>query len=155
MWNRAAILEILHRELARSQRERTPVAAVLADLDHFKKINDTYGHLAGDAVLREVTRRMSATLRPYDALGRYGGEEFLIVAPGCDTAKALNVAERLRDCVGREPVDIFEGSLSIKLSAGVAAGCDAEKAERLVQMADAALYRAKTAGRNRVELALP
>jgi len=129
VWNRAAILEILHRELARSQRERTPVAAVLADLDHFKKINDTYGHLAGDAVLREVTRRMSATLRPYDALGRYGGEEFLIVAPGCDTPKALKVAERLRDCVSQEPVDIFEGPLSITLSAGAAASCEAKEAE--------------------------
>jgi len=154
LWNRAAILEILHRELARSEREKTPVAAIVADLDHFKKINDTYGHLAGDAVLREVTRRIAGSMRPYDAVGRYGGEEFLIVAPGCDPATAFKVAERLRDCVSRQPVDIFDGAFPVTLSAGVAASCEAKEAEELVRMADAALYRAKTGGRNRVELAV-
>ncbi len=155
VWNRAAIVEILHRELARAQRENTSVAAIMADLDHFKKINDTYGHLAGDAVLREVTRRMRASMRPYDALGRYGGEEFLVVAPGCDPATAFKIAERLRECVSREPVDIFEGPFPVTLSVGVAASRETKEAEQLVQMADAALYRAKTAGRNRAELALP
>lgn len=151
LWNRAAILEILQRELARSQRAGTPVAVVLADLDHFKYINDTRGHLAGDAVLREVTRRMSTSIRIYDAIGRYGGEEFLIVTPGVGLAGAVNQAERLRAGVSREPVDTFDGAFSVTLSLGVAASSEAKEADELVRAADTALYRAKNAGRNRTE----
>jgi diguanylate cyclase (GGDEF)-like protein len=103
-WNRRAILEILRRELARGAREGTPVGVVLADLDHFKRVNDTLGHLTGDAVLSEAARRIGAALRPYDALGRYGGEEFLIVLPGCDPEGASQVAERVRGRVAEAPV---------------------------------------------------
>ncbi len=155
LWNRTAILETLQRELDRAERQRTPVAVFMADLDHFKQINDTYGHLAGDAVLREVSRRMRTTIRSYDAIGRYGGEEFLIVTPGCDVTTALKLAERVRSCVSREPIDVAGGTFPATLSLGVAASSEAGDADQLVRDADAALYRAKNAGRNRVELALP
>ncbi len=152
LWNRAAILEILQRELARSDRQKVPVGVIMADVDRFKFINDTYGHLTGDAVLREAARRMGSSIRSYDSIGRYGGEEFLVVTPGCDTT-ALSQAERLRDCISREPIDVPEGTLFVTLSVGVAANCQAKQADQLVRAADAALYRAKRAGRNRVELA--
>lgn len=152
-WNRAAILEILERELARADRQGSSLTVIMADLDHFKRINDTYGHLAGDAVLREVARRIRAAVRVYDSVGRYGGEEFLIVAPGSDTVSGLKLAERLKTCIGGEVVDIFEGTFPISMSFGVAANSEAKKALALVRAADAALYHAKQAGRNRVERA--
>jgi two-component system, cell cycle response regulator len=97
--NRGAILEVLGRELARSDRLGTSLGVIMADLDHFKHINDTHGHLAGDAVLREAARRMRLCLRSYDVIGRYGGEEFLIVLPDCDALSTLSLAERLRECI--------------------------------------------------------
>ena len=96
VWNRSSILDILDRELARSAREGGPVGVVLLDLDHFKSINDNHGHLAGDAVLQEAAWRMRDSIRPYDAIGRYGGEEFLILLPGCDEESTFGQAERLR-----------------------------------------------------------
>ena len=153
LWNRAAILEIVQRELARAHRQGTSVAVALADLDHFKCINDNYGHLAGDAVLREATRRMRSAIRPYDAIGRYGGEEFLIVTPGCDVTSALNQAERLRARVKDEAMDIFEGTFPLTVSLGVAVSASLKDADSLIRSADAALYRAKKGGRDRVELA--
>ncbi len=154
LWNRGAILDILKRELVRAQREGTSVGVVLADLDHFKKINDTYGHLAGDAVLRESAQRIGAAVRAYDAVGRYGGEEFLIVLSGCDEA-TVNQAERIRALVGAEPVSTAEGVIPVTLSLGVASGGEGQEVEATLRAADAALYRAKRAGRNRVESASP
>jgi diguanylate cyclase (GGDEF)-like protein len=153
LWNRTVILEIVQRELARAQRQETSLAVSMADLDHFKRINDTYGHLAGDAVLREVTRRLRASIRPYDEIGRYGGEEFLVVAPGCDARGALRQAERLRARIGREAMDVFEGTIPVTISLGVAVTRQAKEADSLLRAADAALYRAKNRGRNHVELA--
>ncbi len=153
---RATVLEILQQELDRAQRsaERSmPVSIVLADLDHFKQINDTYGHLAGDAVLREAARRMRDAVRPYDCIGRYGGEEFLIVLSNCDTLGAVGLAQRLLQAVSHETIMLAEGAVAVTLSAGVATSGTIQDAEHLVGSADAALYRAKHRGRNRVEVA--
>ena len=152
--NRTTVLEILDRELAHVARKRVPVAVILADLDNFKNVNDTYGHAIGDSVLREAARRLAKPMRPYDALGRYGGEEFLIVLPGCGVESALLVAERVRSTLASAPIDTPAGPVAMTVSLGVAAlEKDASlDADRLIQAADDALYRAKRGGRNRVEV---
>lgn len=154
---RATVLELLKHELDRSQRHSldsdAPVSVVLADLDHFKHINDTYGHLAGDAVLREAARRMREAIRPYDSIGRYGGEEFLLVLSNCDTLGAAAIAERLLQAVRKDTIVLAEATVSVTLSAGVATSGVIQEPETLVGAADAALYRAKRGGRNRVEVA--
>jgi diguanylate cyclase (GGDEF)-like protein len=156
LWNRAMILEILQRELPRSRREGHPLAVIMADIDHFKQINDTHGHLAGDHVLRQTAQRLLAVLRPYDTVGRYGGEEFLVVLPGCGGNVALNLAERLRQSVAAEPIAEGEEGCSVTLSLGVADWDGQMSARELLQCADSALYQAKRAGRNRVaRFALP
>jgi diguanylate cyclase (GGDEF)-like protein len=155
VWNRRAILERLGTELARAEREGTPVAVVLADLDHFKRINDSYGHIAGDAVLCEAVNRMRVSLRFYDAIGRYGGEEFLMILPGCTAQDAVNLADRLRMSIGQETVEIAGGHIVVTSSLGVAASdiIPVLDAASLIRAADTALYRAKAGGRNCVELA--
>ena len=151
--NRAAILETVRTELARARREGTSVAIFLADLDHFKLVNDTYGHQAGDGVLREVGKRMRSSVRSYDTVGRYGGEEFLIVLPGCDISGAMIRAEALRMAVGREPIETPEGMVAVTMSVGVTVGggVPPSDVERLLRAADVALYHAKNKGRNKVE----
>jgi diguanylate cyclase (GGDEF)-like protein len=155
MLSRAAIVETLRSELIRSQRERTTVGILMADLDHFKQVNDTYGHLAGDAVLREAAKRMRSSVRPYDTVGRYGGEEFLIVMPGCDITGAMSRAEELRNAVAKWPVDAPEGMIPVTLSLGVTVGGGANPAQlaELLRAADAALYEAKNSGRNQIAAA--
>jgi diguanylate cyclase (GGDEF)-like protein len=153
LWNRAAILDVLKRELGRGAREASPVAVVIADVDHFKQINDSYGHLTGDAALREVARRMQSEVRPYDALGRYGGEEFLIVCPGCDPDGAQALAERLRLSACAKPLSLPEGIFSVTISLGVISSDGLNEPEALIRAADEALYRAKKRGRDCVELA--
>src|SRR4029079_6081405 len=108
IWNRSSILDVLSRELARASREQRSVGVLLADLDRFKSVNDTYGHFAGDAVLREFTRRISSAMRPYDSMGRYGGEEFLVVLPGCDELCPASQAERMRLAVSSDAMVIEE-----------------------------------------------
>ena len=153
-WNRRTILEILGREGARAAREGTPVGVIVADLDHFKQINDTLGHSGGDDVLLETSRRMSSVLRPYDAIGRYGGEEFLIVLPACDQATTVEVAERMRHVVKEAAVATSTGKVSITVSLGAAIGEGASiDVDELIKVADVALYRAKRSGRDRVEMA--
>jgi two-component system cell cycle response regulator len=157
LWNRAAILEALRKELARAKREKKSVGIIMADVDHFKPINDEHGHLVGDAVLREIARRMVSAIRPYDSAGRYGGEEFLVVLPGTDAANALRLAERLRAAFDAEDLTTTEGSFHVTLSFGVAT-FDAEQDEDinpLIRAADEAMYRAKRCGRNRVEPCMP
>ena len=155
VWNRVAILDMLGRELARSMRERKPLGIVMADLDHFKSINDAYGHLAGDAVLREAADRMVISMRPFDGIGRYGGEEFLVVLPGCNASCARIVAERLRASIAGESMAVSDQTISVTASLGVASSDETQEPnpDWLIQAADAALYRAKRAGRNRVEIA--
>jgi len=157
MLSRTAILETLRIELIRSQREQTTVGILMADVDHFKQVNDTYGHLAGDTVLREVAKRMYSSARPYDTVGRYGGEEFLIVLPGCNISGALSSAERLRNAIGKAPVDAPEGIIPVTLSLGATVGGGAIPAEleELLRTADAALYEAKKSGRNQVAVSTP
>lgn len=153
-WNRRSVLEILERELSRSERESRPLGLVMFDLDHFKRVNDTYGHLAGDAVLREMAARISSTLRPYDSCGRYGGEEFLIVLPGCDLETARRHAERCLHVLSAAPIDIGSTQLALTASFGVTALPPGRHAvaDTMIQLADEALYQAKRNGRNRVEV---
>ncbi len=152
IWNRSSILDILDRELARGSRDNKPVGVVLADLDHFKSVNDTYGHFAGDAVLREFVRRMAASMRPYDSMGRYGGEEFLIVLPGCDENATEKEAERMRAALANESMSFNEESRTITCSFGGTTWIPGTSttSEFLIRVADDALSRAKRQGRNKV-----
>lgn len=155
--NRGVILDTLRRERSRQARQGGSFAIVLVDLDHFKYVNDTHGHLAGDAVLREATQRMMASLRPYDSVGRYGGEEFLIVIPSSDAMGALGLSERMRRAIAGQPISADGASLTVTASFGVVASTEARPLDpqEMLRLADDALYRAKEYGRNRSELATP
>ena len=156
LWNRRAIFDILQNELARSARSGEPLIVLMADLDGFKPVNDRFGHMAGDAVLRQVASRMRASVRRYDAVGRYGGEEFLMVLPGCELPSGLAHAERIRDAIAAE--EFHAGGSDIRLTCSLGAACAmppaVPDADDLVREADVALYRAKREGRNRVEAAV-
>ena len=153
--NRAAVFDALRRELARSRRNESSVCVVLADIDHFKSINDTYGHAIGDAVLQETVDRIASSFRPYDDVGRYGGEEFLLVVPECDATQGADVAERIRQRVAARPFETPADQIPVTLSLGVASSemLHEIQPDALIQTADAALYRAKDRGRDRVEVA--
>lgn len=155
-WNRAGILEILQREHARARRSKSLVGVAMVDLDNFKHVNDTYGHLIGDRVLRTAAERMVEAVRPYDAVGRYGGEEFLIVLTERDPARVAAIAERVRSNIARRPVSIERRAIPISVSVGVACS-DGQGGQQdlrgLLQRADEALYRAKRGGRNQVVIA--
>lgn len=152
--NHGSIVDLLDREIARAEREDTALGVIMADLDHFKRVNDAYGHLSGDEVLREASRRIPAALRPYDSVGRYGGEEFLIVLPGCDALGGVEVAERIRWSIASTPIRASEWDVPMTISLGVSVRQrgDHSGAAQLKKTADQALYRAKAAGRNRVEM---
>jgi len=154
LWNRGALMELLNHELDRSRRANAPTAVLMLDLDHFKQINDTYGHLAGDAVLKEAAQRLTRAIRYYDCAGRYGGEEFLVVLPGCDRGQTQNTAERIRSEIGGSPVLAAGAKISFTASIGatVAVGGSGSPAE-ILAAADTALYEAKNAGRDRTVLA--
>ena len=153
VYNRGAIIDIFDREVARHQRDKNPLAVVFADVDHFKKINDRYGHLAGDTVLCEVTRRMAGALRSYDSIGRYGGEEILVILPACSLDAAAEVAERIRSKISATAIETEFGNIATAISIGVTMLAPDEEisGRNLLQRADEALYRAKNNGRNRVE----
>lgn len=153
-YNRRALLELAEREIARCERSAADLAVMMIDIDHFKPLNDTHGHAAGDAILAQVVQRARATLRPVDLFGRYGGEEFCVVLPGLAPGDTLSVAERLRTAVSGLPCTVGNLSLSVTISIGVSHyGRDGRAMTELIEAADAALYRAKTAGRNRVVFA--
>lgn len=155
LWNRGAIFDLLASELNRTKRKGSPLGVALADLDHFKQINDTHGHLVGDDVLRETARRFKASLRTYDAVGRFGGEEFLFVMPECDLEQATIVAERIRQGVAESPVQVgkLEFAVTVSLGTTCAQPDSNPSVDDLVRAADQALYRAKREGRDRVKQA--
>lgn len=150
LWNRGEILEMLRRELERGARSKTTTGILMLDIDHFKKINDTYGHLTGDAVLREVTQRISKAVRSYDSVGRYGGEEFVIVLPGCSREQVDQGAERVRGAVDNGPVRVNDAQIAVTVSIGAAVTTHGGISEKeILAAADVALYQAKRIGRNR------
>jgi len=155
--NRGATLEQLSRELVRGSRRSAPVTVVMADLDHFKAINDTFGHATGDIVLREASRRLKIGVRAYDSVGRLGGEEFIAVLPECEAKVGLQVAQRLCRLVSESPVVTPAGKVPVTVSIGIASSdqLSGATAEELMRAADSALYQAKHTGRARAVLATP
>jgi two-component system cell cycle response regulator len=151
--NRGETLDFLNRELERAKRNRRPLSIMLADVDHFKRVNDTLGHLYGDEALKEVARRLRSKLRVYDGVGRYGGEEFLMILADCDLMAALIKADDLRAFVGSKPIVSSAVSTTITVSMGVAVSTDHSNGDigSLLNQADRGLYAAKQKGRNRVE----
>ena len=150
IFNRRAILDVLSRELARARRQHMGLAIGICDIDHFKKINDTYGHPVGDEVLCGVVRIMKSNLRQYDTLGRFGGEEFLVVTPGVKENDAITVYKRLLTGVAENSLATKSGNVSVTVSIGVKVLTGEEEMEELLKAADDALYDAKSGGRNRV-----
>lgn len=149
LWNHRVIVELLRTEMIRAQRDETPLCVILADIDHFKKMNDTFGHLSGDLVLKEVATVLARTLRPYDYVGRYGGEEFLMILPNCGMETALNRGEQLRAAVQSARIMDGETLLQVTASFGVASAFSPDcETETIIRAVDAALYRAKSCGRN-------
>lgn len=157
LFNRGVIVDLLARELSRTRRENGCTVVMLGDLDHFKSVNDSYGHAVGDEVLREIARRLLGSVRSYDFVGRYGGEEFLVVLNNCNSAQAMARAEEVRIGIANHPVQTMRGPLSVTISLGVLASRDWDRrlVEEILVETDLALYKAKADGRNCVRLAEP
>jgi diguanylate cyclase (GGDEF)-like protein len=155
--NRAEILRVCKREVERAIRLGTPLGVLMIDLDHFKRVNDRFGHPGGDEVLRCVTERVASNLRPYDALGRYGGEEFLVILPACDSQQSAATAERIRSAIASYPVRAARTPTRITASFGVTVLDPTADTDQLqiIARADSALYEAKQNGRNRVAVQFP
>ena len=156
LWDRGGIFALLKNELSRSAREKSPVSILLCDIDHFKRINDAHGHPVGDEVLRMVSARLQERVRPHDGVGRYGGEEFLIVLSGCSAANLARCAEQLREGICDTPFLTKCGPIPVSISIGAITIEQWDKSlpiDPFLKEVDAALYRAKAAGRNRVSYA--
>jgi two-component system cell cycle response regulator len=153
LWNRGATIDLLVSEIARQKRHGGSIGIVIADLDKFKQINDRFGHLIGDKALCAAAQTMKNTARPYDCVGRFGGEEFLLILPGCDAINAMSHAERIRAAIEQTKVEGPNGVVPLTASLGVTIAHADGSGEALdfLRAADAALYRAKENGRNRVE----
>ena len=153
--NRTEVVERLKQEQSRQLRTGGAFGVLLVDLDHFKKVNDTLGHAVGDVVLQEVARRMKASLRDYDTVGRYGGEEFLAVLPTADARGTFAIAERIRRKIESRPIATTKGELNVTASIGASwsMAADPIDSDTMIRIADEALYRAKEKGRNRCEMA--
>lgn len=153
IFNRGTILELLHRELARAARSKSTTGILMLDLDHFKQVNDNYGHLAGDVVLKEVAQRISQAVRSYDLVARYGGEEFLIVVPGCNEEQIQDCAERVRSAIASAPVMVHSSRIPVTISIGATVASRGAITETVIlAAADVALYQAKNSGRNQAVL---
>ncbi len=151
--NRAALLCSLNSEISRSLREHTSFGVLMLDVDHFKPVNDTRGHLTGDAVLQEIARRLNRSVRSYDVVGRYGGEEFLIILPGCTREQTRSSAERIRAAIAERPFTVGGPAVAVTVSIGATiAPRDAQTEYEILTLADEALYKAKRSGRNRTIL---
>jgi two-component system cell cycle response regulator len=157
IWNRGVIMDLLGRELVRSNRESVCTVMLLGDVDHFKLINDTHGHPVGDEVLQEIARRLLLSIRSYDFVGRYGGEEFLLVLNNCNPEFAAARAEEVRKVVSSRPIQTAAGELQVTMSFGLLLSKDwgVRPVEELLYEVDAALYAAKAAGRNSIRMARP
>lgn len=157
LWNRGVIMDLLGRELARSSREKSCTAIILCDIDHFKIVNDTQGHAVGDDVLREVANRLVSSVRSYDFVGRYGGEEFLVVLNNCEPQFAVARAEEIRKTMASHPIQTVDGKVSVTISSGLLLSREwgIRPVEELLREVDAALYEAKAGGRNCVRIAKP
>lgn len=150
--NRGEVLDLLERELERARRDRQKVSVIFADIDHFKSVNDSHGHLFGDEALREIACRIHSKLRMYDGVGRYGGEEFLLVLPNCGLVDAVERANELRVTIASRPVlsKGVEEPITMSMGVAVSDGAGRKEVEKLLSRADKALYQAKESGRNRV-----
>jgi diguanylate cyclase (GGDEF)-like protein len=153
MINHEHVFNKLQQAINKAHADESPLCIIMADIDHFKSVNDTYGHLAGDGVLKEVAKRIKNSLRGFDIVGRYGGEEFLLILNRADLQTARMVAERIRSRIAATPIDLPEGLLDVTISMGVAMVEADEAVNSLVERADRALYNAKENGRNQVALA--
>jgi two-component system, cell cycle response regulator len=154
VFNRAEILETLRRELQRAAESSSSVGVLILDIDHFKKINDSYGHMTGDAVLKAVTQRITRSVRGYDSVGRYGGEEFVVVMPDCNRTQIDQNAERVRAAVDDGPIMVGDSRVLVTVSIGAAVIANGAASDsHILAAADRALYRAKEIGRNRTVLA--
>jgi diguanylate cyclase (GGDEF)-like protein len=155
--NRRAIYDVLGREMARIRRDRSTLTAVMIDLDHFKAVNDTHGHMAGDEVLREIANRLTESIRPYDAISRYGGEEFLLIMPDINAVRERDRLLMVHEAVCREPIRVAGGEVTVTCSFGVSILFSDEKTsvEQFLDRADRALYEAKRMGRNRIAYDAP
>jgi len=151
LWNRKKIFDLLNEEFERSTRENNPIGVIMADIDQFKKINDTYGHLVGDHVLVEISSRFRKSLREYDKIGRYGGDEFLIIIPGCKPEDLIIIAKRLRKSISEKKIETVAGPLNVTISLGGVSSRSfpLDSPEKFIQASDKALYIAKSKGRNR------
>ena len=151
LWNRAAVLEQLTAAMSRCDREGAQIGLLLTDIDHFKRLNDTYGHQGGDAVLRHVARLMRCAVRVYDAVGRYGGDEFLVVAPDCDLYDVTQLGERMCELIRQTPLSLGRATEQVSISVGAISckNCSPGQESRIIDEADTALYQAKKEGRNR------
>jgi diguanylate cyclase (GGDEF)-like protein len=154
LWNRGTICEMLRKELARARRNEKGIALLMIDIDHFKRVNDTYGHQAGDEVLKEVARRFESIKRSEDSVGRYGGEEFIVVFTDMNATDMERVSDRYRHIIEDTPIKIPGNDLEITASLGLGLFLDAKKASEptLIKLADTALYSAKNSGRNQLQV---
>ena len=148
--NRRAMDAVLNKEVARAMRYHRPLSAIMLDIDHFKRVNDTYGHDAGDRLLMHVTILARSVLRESDVFIRYGGEEFLLLLPDSELGGAAHVADRLRELLQESPLQTDNGRIDVNFSAGVAQLLDGENGHSLVLRTDKAMYEAKQRGRNLV-----